>query len=180
MDLATGLVVLAMLILTAAFVGRPLVEGGGRAIAESERRLSSLYAERDQILGLLQELEMDFTMGKILPDDYQEQRAERVTRGAEVMKEIDGLAAGDAHDGIPTADRETRLEAEVARLRREAAAASDAAPSLEAKLESEVAGLRRGMQTGAGFCGQCGQPLVAGDRFCSRCGTPVPAEGPGA
>jgi hypothetical protein len=172
MDLAAGLVVLAMLILTAAFVARPLVEGGGRAIAESERHLSTLYAERDQILGLLQELEMDFTMGKILPDDYQEQRAERVTRGAEVLKEIDG-----ADDGIQATDREARLEAEVARLRGEGAAASDPAAALEARLESEVARLRRGPQEGAGFCGECGQPLVAGDRFCSRCGTPVPLEG---
>ena len=177
MDLAAGLVVLAMLILTAAFVARPLVEGGGRAVAESERRLSSLYAERDQILGLLQELEMDFTMGKILPDDYQEQRAERVIRGAEVLKEIDSLVAGSSGLGTQAADREARLEAEVARLRREGPAASDPDATLETRLESKVAGLRRKMQEGAGFCGQCGQSLVAGDRFCSHCGTPVPLEG---
>ena len=152
MDLASILVILAMFLLAAAFIARPLARDEGRAVDEAERHLSALAAEQDQILALLYELDTDFAMGKILSEDHQRQRAERVARGAEILREIDLLGSG-----FPKTDRPTG--------------------ELEALLEEKVARLRKDLGTAAGYCGHCGSLLSAGDRFCSRCGTPVPWAG---
>jgi len=167
MDLATVLVLAAMLILTAAFIARPLAAGEGQAVGESERRLSALAAKQDQILAFLSELDADFAMGKILPEDHQQQRSEWLTRGAGVLKEIDELRAVPERPAL-----EAHLEEEVARLR--AGLGGERTSDLEARLESEVAHLRGRLGSTSGFCGNCGRPLVSGDRFCSHCGTPVP------
>ena len=167
MDLATVVVLVAMLILTAAFIARPLSAGEGQAVGESERRLSALAAKQDQVLAFLSELDADFAMGKILPEDHQQQRSEWLTRGAGVLKEIDELRALPERSPL-----EEHLEEEVARLR--AGLGGETTSDLEARLESEVAHLRGRLGASSGFCGNCGQPLISGDLFCSHCGTPVP------
>jgi len=144
MDLAPLLVVLALAVIAAVFIARPLVEGRGREPSAAERRLSALRAEQDQVLALLHELDMDYTMGKIEPEDYQTQRAARLSQGADLLREIDSL--------------EGELPAAPAR------------PPDE-DLENRVAQLR---SRAAGFCRRCGNPLVLEDRFCTRCGQPVP------
>lgn len=147
MDLAAVLVVFGLALLSAAFITRPLVERRAREPAEVERRLSALRAEQDQVLALLQELDMDYAMGKIEPADYQAERAERLRRGAGLLRQIDDLSGAGAtveEPARPVGDPD--LEARVARLRAQA----------------------------AGFCGQCGAPLTRDDRFCSRCGHPAP------
>jgi hypothetical protein len=152
MDLASVLVVLAMLVLAAAFVSRPLTRDEGRPVDEAERRLSALYAEHDQILSLLYELDADYAMGKILPEDHRRQRAERMVRGSEVLREIDSLGGKQAGAASVEAD-------------------------LEAQLEREVGRIRQTLGSAVGYCGQCGHALTAGDRFCARCGTPAPVAG---
>jgi len=172
MDPATALVLLAMLILTGAFIARPLAAGGGKAVDEREKRLSTLYAQQDQILAFLQELDMDFAMGKILPEDHEAQRAEWLARGADVLKEIDELGASRARPD----DLDAQLEDKVARLR--PTIGQDSESALEKSLEAEVAHRKEALSSVAGYCGHCGQSLAAGDRFCSRCGTPVPSGTP--
>jgi hypothetical protein len=147
MNLAPLLVVLGLAALAVAYVARPLVEARSREPDARERRLSAVQAEQDQILALLNELDMDYAMGKIEPADYQAERAARVTQGADRLREIDALRAAAPVPGpasaVPTDDD---LEARLAELRTRA----------------------------GGFCGRCGNPLTLEDRFCSRCGQPVP------
>jgi hypothetical protein len=126
-----------------------------------------LAAKQDQILAFLSELDADFAMGKILPEDHQQQRSEWLTRGAGVLKEIDELRAVPERSAL-----EAHLEEEVARLR--AGLGGETTSDPEARLESEVAHLRGKLGATSGFCGNCGRPLISGDRFCSHCGTPVP------
>ena len=146
MELAALLVILALAVVAAAFVIRPLREASAREPDERERRLSALRAEEDQTLALLDELDMDYAMGRIEPEDYRASRAARVSHGAALLRQIDELSA----------------EAPPADPRALPAAASD--------IEARVAQLRA---RAGGFCGNCGGPLVLGDRFCSRCCQPV-------
>jgi hypothetical protein len=138
-----------------AYIARPLLREREVEVSEKRQELSVLEAERDRILSALQELELDSTMGKIPPDDYQASRQEWMVRGARVLRQIDEITlSAPLHMAERRSDREMEMELEsaVARLRGE---------------QGEAVG---------GFCGQCGEPLVAGDRFCSHCGAPVEAE----
>ena len=152
MDLGSILIILALVLLAAAFIARPLAERKSASIVEEDRRLSTLQAERDRVLDALQESDMDYTMGKVLEEDYQIQRATLLARGAEILKAIDKMEAV-AVESSSEMDLEAELEAAVARLRR----------------------VQRG--TSRGFCGACGGVVVAGDSFCSHCGASLPEEG---
>jgi len=149
MELAPLLVILGLAAVTVAYIARPLVEGRSREPDVRERRLSALRAEQDQLLDLLHELEMDYAMGKIEPEDFRAQRAARVHQGAALLRELDELRAAAPAAALPAALKDDDLERRVAQLRR----------------------------TAGGFCGRCGNPLVLEDLFCSRCGQPVPGAG---
>lgn len=158
MDIGSILIMLAITVLVLAFVARPFARRGGSLVSESERNLSALQAERDKILSLIQEIELDHAAGKIPDEDYLPQRTSLVQRGAEVLRSIDTLQTAKPQP-VPRAerDREAQIEGAVARLRQQAP------PGIA-----------------PGHCTQCGKMLVAGDRFCSHCGAPVPLGEPTA
>jgi len=157
MDIGSILMTLALVLLTAVFISRPLLEGRGTALTEEDRFLSASRAELENVLASLQEMDMDYAMQKISPEDYQSGRVPLVNRGAELMKEIDQLEGRGASVDRPAAsESESEIEAEVARFR------------------------GRGGTSPGGFCGHCGQPFQVGDRFCVRCGSPLQTEGAGA
>jgi hypothetical protein len=147
MDLGSLLIVIGLILAVIAFLARPLVENRALVVNAGDHRLSALQAERDSILTMIREIEMDHAMGKIGTDDFQEQRAALVARGAAVLRELDALGGASAADSVDTA-----IEAAVAARRG-----------------------RTALKT-AGFCAHCGRPLRRGDRFCASCGTPVPRE----
>jgi hypothetical protein len=151
MDLGSVLIIIGLTLLVVAFLARPLVERRSSLVTSEEHQLSALQAERDKILTMIREIEMDHAMGKIRPEDFQMQRAALVARGSSVLREI------DAHTGAPGAepsegDLDTAIEAAIAARRSKPAAGT------------------------VGFCTRCAQGLQAGDRFCARCGAPVPQE----
>lgn len=155
MDLGSILLGLAVLILVAAFVLRPVLQPSPAGPPPDSRHLSELQAERDRILDLLREMDLDSTMGKLLPEDYRVQREALAMRGAVVLRQIDesGGSALEPAGQDPSVDSEAELEAAVRRLR---------SRQSDGKARDQ-------------FCGQCGAGLQAGDRFCANCGEPVPA-----
>ncbi len=154
MDAGSILVVLALMLLVGVFVARPIIEGRGIMVSASDRRLSALKAELEQVMALIQEMDMDQAMDKIQPGDYARGRAALVSRAAALMREIDGL------DRSPAASR------------------APAAAATDAEIEAEVARLRGRTDAALGvFCAQCGRRAQAGDRFCVRCGSPLAPKG---
>jgi len=147
MDLGSLLIMVGLVVAVVAFLARPLVENRSLAVTAGDRRLSALQAERDAILTMIREIEMDHAMGKICEDDFQEQRGALVARGSSVLRELDAL--GGTFRG----------------------------EDLDAAIEVAVAERRgRTPPAAAGFCEHCGRALQRGDRFCARCGAPAPQE----
>lgn len=191
MDLGAIFLTLAVALLVGIFISRPF--SSRRAATEmlihpaaeaAEIHRSALLAERDRVLTALQDLEFDFTLGKIPAEDYPVQRAELLKTGAEALRQLDALS-GD----VASATAEDRVEAVVAARRADAAhrpvkqveiAAAGAglgssrrppAP-VEDEVEALVAARRQARQEKAGgFCPKCGRPVAKSDQFCSRCGT---------
>lgn len=150
MDLGSILFGLALLILLAAFVGRPLLNSADVSfVGAPDRKLSRLLAERDRILNTLQELDMDYAVNKLDERDYRIQRSALVQRGAQVLREIDQLSElPPTIEPAQVNDLEAQIESEILRLRHDSERASDP----------------------AGYCPACGSAAQAGDKFCTHCG----------
>jgi hypothetical protein len=155
MDIGSLLIVFALLIVIVAFIVQPLFENRPGMAAQVNRHDSELWAERDQVLMNLQELDMDHAMGKISGEEYERQRMVWVARGAAILRELDRLEGvkpiGPAA-GSGEADRNLQ--------------------DLEAQIEMEIRRRRGLVKEGtAKYCPKCGNKLHADDRFCTRCGS---------
>ena len=110
-ELGSVLFGLAMAVLVAAYVLRPVAARGQGSQAGGQT--SSLQAEREHLLDALQELDLDHYMGKVLDKDYLPQRQALTQQGAQVLRRIDELReSSGSQDGL-----EARLEAAVQELR---------------------------------------------------------------
>jgi len=181
MDIGSIFLIFALLVLVVWYVSRPffdrqLLSWHTSAVTQAEHELSTLLAERDRIIRLLQELDFDFTLGKIPEQDYPNQRNLLLQRGAEVLSQLDALQTSAKTD--QAADR---LEKAIAARR---AQQNQPAPTLhkdgngvpvpDDELERLIASRRREQpEKAGGFCPKCGKPIQKSDHFCPKCGAQV-------
>jgi len=107
MDLGSVLFGLAMVVLVAAYVLRPIAAGAQGSQAGGQ--FSSLQAEREHLLDALQELDLDHYMGKVLDKDYRPQRQALTLQGVRVLRRIDELQESPG----PQDSLEAKLEAAI-------------------------------------------------------------------
>jgi hypothetical protein len=175
MDIGSIFLILGLLVLVGLFVSRPLFEPQDNVSSYTNPRdhqISSLMAERDRLLGTIQELDFDYELQKIPEEDYPDQRAALIRRGADVLRELDSLMPASSPDKV-----EDRLEAAIA-ARKATASATTGQRRVRAgsddPFEQMIADRRRERnEKSAGFCANCGGPLQKSDRFCPKCGAEV-------
>jgi len=176
MELGAIFLVLALFLLVAFFVARPFLERRVLTLVSAdEHQHSALLAERDRLIGTLQELDFDHTLGKIPAEDYPAMRAELLQHAAEVLRKLDELTPANAKSARKTAAEE-RIEAEVAARRADAAIGQNAPAPLgeDDDIEERIAARRAARkEKTAGFCSKCGKPLMKSDKFCPSCGKPI-------
>lgn len=155
MELGAILLLLAVLVIVVLFVARPLMNRTDET-AGAPQTESALLAERDRVLAALEELDFDYTLGKIPTEDYPIQRGLLVQRGAEILRQLDEIER--------PAPR--RASARKRRLSDE-------------EIEALIAKRRqaRREKTG-GFCPQCGRPVLRSDKFCPSCGYKLKKQAP--
>jgi len=170
MDTGSILLIASVLLLTAMFIGKPLLDRDSKEISDRDRQRSSLLAEREQVLNILQELDFDFKLGKIQQDDYAVQRTQLLTKGSVILKELEAV------ENAIRKSRPKSVAVERAIADRRAASASGPKKPLVAddELERKIAARRRDRNDqSAGFCPQCGQAIQMSDKFCSKCGASI-------
>jgi hypothetical protein len=152
MDIGSIFLILALFLLTALYIGRPIYDRSRTRASAISSELSALMAEYDRVLTALSELDFDNALGKIPAEDYPLRRTELAQRGAALLRQL------DEHDSsYATTIGSSPLDAKTA------------APDDD--LETLIANRRRGRQgKSGGFCPQCGGPTVQSDRFCPKCG----------
>jgi rubrerythrin len=178
MDIGSIFLILGLLILVGLYISRPFFEKRKAATDPAGHQQSALLAERDRILNSLQELDFDYTLGKIPEADYPIQRNVLMQQGAEVLRELDAY-----QQAMPPEPAEARLEAAIAARRAETMHIAPGSNGLAFKpalahpdddLEGIIANRRRERSEKAvGFCPQCGNPVQKSDRFCPKCGTTI-------
>lgn len=177
MDFGSILLLLALVIIVAAFVASPFRQAPKReAVGEEDIELSQLLAERERVLDALAELDFDAEMGKVPDDLYPLQREALLKRGADVLRLLDAYHQKEEEEEEEHRERLERaasirakgddpLEAVIAARR---AQEKDA---VEAKITAHKAGTRAPAEVGkARFCPNCGSALQPGDKFCPSCG----------
>jgi hypothetical protein len=187
--------ILALAVIVAVYIGKPFLLNTEQKPASStkaiehdrEHQISSLLAERDRVLNALQELDFDYSLGKIPVDEYPQQRAALLKSGSDVLRALDEMTAATSAKEQAVEDR---IEAAVAVHRADAArvcAGSQEAPQIDTQaaavgmggngkgkdaLEEIIAARKRQRrESAAGFCPRCGKPVQKSDKFCSKCGT---------
>lgn len=165
MELGSLFLVLAVLVIVGVYLYAPFTTRARRARVSESHEVSALKAERDRVINALQELDFDFKLGKIPSEDYPEQRALLLQKGADILRKLDEIAPVSSS----ARDAETRIE-KAAAAKRADSAAKVAEPSDE-DLEAMIASRHREHKTrSAGFCPKCGKPVLVTDKFCPSCG----------
>lgn len=177
MDFGSILLLLALVIIVAAFIASPFRQAPKReAVGEEDIELSQLLAERERVLDALAELDFDAEMGKVPDNLYPLQREALLKRGADVLRLLDAYHEKVDEEGE---DHEARLE-RAARIRAKgddpieamiAARRVKGTDAVEAKVAARRAGTSAPAAVGkAKFCPSCGSALQSGDKFCPSCG----------
>ena len=150
MEIVPVFLVLAVAVLVALFLAQPFKGRASRRRNATGQDVSALLAERERMIGALQELDFDHALGKVPAEDYPAQRAELVQKGADILRKLDATSALTPNPSP--------------RGRGGAAAADD-------DLEALIAARRSARKNkSGGFCPRCGKPVLASDRFCQNCG----------
>jgi rubrerythrin len=166
MQLVSVFFTLGILICVGLFLYAPFLERRARRVTTEEQELSTLMAERERAISALQELDFDYKLGKVPEEDYPTQRTNLLQRGAEILKRIDELAPK------PRDDQDARIEHALASRRRKVATQNQNVTDDD--IESLLASRRKGRkEKSAGFCPNCGKPIMASDKFCPACGKPI-------
>jgi rubrerythrin len=169
MDIGAFLLLLALFIPLAIYLAQPFTKKRRpRALPKEDHTRSALMAERDRLLDALQELDFDYTLGKVPEDEYPALRATLLKQGAEILKKLDAI--GEPSEG---GDAESRIEAAISARRAEIQETA-AEENADDDIESLIAARRRARKDkSGGFCPNCGHPVLQSDKFCPHCGHPL-------
>ncbi len=196
MELASFFLILAVLVWVVLIVSHPFLVGEDTAAKETsgqvDHELSDLLARRDNILAALQELDLDFTLGKVPEETYQPQRSMLVKRGVEVLRRLDSFPLNhewkNPPSSITTLNGDSSYERtlpqkgptpdsdmDVAFIDTKTARSIRPVVTLpDDDLEIMIAKRRRDrLEKSTGFCPMCGDPVKTSDRYCPRCGARI-------
>lgn len=168
MDIGALLLILAVLLVVAAYITQPFLAHGGRRVTAEEVHHSALLAEYERVLNTLQELDFDHRLGKVPEEEYPLLRAELIKKGTLLLQQLDASQAQ-----LSQQEAEARLEKAMAEHR--AKHEGESRPTLSDDELEKLLAARRAARKGkrTGFCPSCGQPMLAEDRFCASCGRAI-------
>jgi NADH pyrophosphatase NudC (nudix superfamily) len=196
MELGSLFLILALLVLVVLFITRPFLakeESPSNAMTNQvDHERSNLLAEYDRVLAALQELDLDFALGKIPEEAYPPQRSVLVMRGVEVLRKLDTMyplpEGKNSTIASATLNNISMLERSISQNVQTPILISDGEnPMGEAvsavnlteafpddDLELLLANRRRVRQEkSTGFCAMCGDPVRKSDRYCPKCGARI-------
>ena len=170
MDLGAILLTAAAGILIGLFVARPFIQfRKNPGILNSDHDRSALLANRERLIEAIQELDFDHTLGKIPAEDYPAMRSILVKKAALVIKDLDTLE----NSGQSDQDIVTGLENEITRKRTDGLSTTVTTNFIvnDDDIEELIAARRAARkERSAGFCPNCGKPILKSDKFCPSCG----------
>lgn len=167
MEILSIFLILTVIVMIGLFLYAPFTTRARRTRAQETHEVSALKAERDRVINSLQELDFDFSLGKIPEGEYPEQRAALLQKGADILRKLDELAPVSSS----AINAEARIEKATAAGRADAGEMTPILASSDDDIESMIAARRKEHKSkSAGFCPICGKPVLVTDKFCPSCG----------
>jgi NADH pyrophosphatase NudC (nudix superfamily) len=174
MDIGSIFLILGLFVLVALYISRPFFMRTAKPVSSRELNLSVMLAEQERVINALQELDFDYSLGKIPEPDFPAQRAMLLSHAADVLRQVDALRIDTANSNLSTqtdsaaSPRNTNSQA----MQKGTGKRSILTGSVpDDELEALIAARRRQRsEKAAGFCPHCGKPIQLSDRFCPRCG----------
>lgn len=116
MGIASLFLFLALLVLVALFVARPLLQSGSATEDALDEKASWLEAEYERVLDALAELDTDWELGKVPEDIYRPQREQLVVKGAAALRALEKAGVITEKEMTHAANElsDTKLEAMIA------------------------------------------------------------------
>ncbi len=150
------LLLLGVLVSVGLFIAQPF-NSHWRVKVKRSQEVSTLLTEREHVLSALMELNSDYEIGKIPAEEYSSQRASLIQKGSEILRQLDEIQA--------TKPSSLEIPADADISKQQASLISDE------DLEDLIAQRRtKRQQKTAGFCPNCGKPILQSDQFCPSCG----------
>ena len=164
METTSILLILTILLLATAFIGRPFFVKDARYIRKynpaegaAKDKLdhihSSLLAEKERILSSIQELDFDYSLHKVPEDLYPIQRVELLQQAAGLLKELEDMGFAQETKSIINSKSPNKVST-----------GYDELEEMIAKRRTEK------KEKSSGFCPRCGRAIQESDRFCPKCG----------
>lgn len=171
MEIVTALIISG---LTALFIALPFFLKTRNSAKDFEEestvdpvleRLKALEGQKESLYSAIRDIDLDYGLGKLTQDDYDELRRKYREEAASVLKEIDGITK-DAG----ASDLDAEIEAEIRSTRAGAQQSSE-----EDEIEKEISLARKNAHSGfsaaiVASCPGCGNEIHEDDLFCSKCG----------
>jgi hypothetical protein len=104
MEYALAILILAALV--AVIVTRPLRSGASDEREDTRR--AELEAAKQAKYREIRDAELDFRMGKVSEPDYRRSDRELRAQAIEILRELDGLGAGEGGGGAPASASDER------------------------------------------------------------------------
>lgn len=190
------LVLVLLIIVAVAFVvAYPLWKPRPAAKADDAGQNDELLAQKESTYTALKELEFDYALGNLTPEDHRTLEEKYKDRAVNILKQIDERSKQPRKGPSP----EEKLEAEILQLRRSARKAQQAAKGAEPgpagarqprtaqrpQPQNACPKCHSAIPAGASYCPYCGSSVNAmvcarcstpyhdGEHFCSQCGAPL-------
>lgn len=115
MDVGSLLLLVALLVVCALFVARPLL---GEEDELLDPQHANLQAEHQRVLEALLELDADWELGKVPEDVYRPQRQQLLAEGAAVLRALEQIDVDQPSGDMQDASQD-ELEAMIATYRKQ-------------------------------------------------------------
>lgn len=171
MEIVTALIISG---LTALFIALPFFIKSQKSASDFDediaedpvlKRLKALHIQKDSLYSAIRDIDLDFGLGKLTQEDYDDLRRKYRLEAASVLKEIDSITNSSG-----AVDLDSEIEVEISKSR-----TGFHNKSLEDELEEEIKKARTIEPTGfsapsSPSCPSCGTGIEEDDLFCSKCG----------
>ncbi len=182
------------------YLALPLFRGAREEPDPGPDESSELETQKTAAYTAIKELQFDYELGNLTPDDHQELETKYRKKAARILKDLDEMKTRPQFDDLETeimnrrrggrsgavsarGDAVDDIEREIARRRAGATAGRRSSRGLPVSaregdsdsLEREIALKRASIQAGSGAaaraCPRCGKPQRPEIKFCTHCGT---------